>query len=106
MASSVHATALPPVSARELARSHAWCERLARREAGNFYHAFRLLPAAQRRSMCALYAFMRVADDLADEPGLAAEKRQAVERWRRQLDEALSGVYSHPLHPAFHAAVV
>ena len=27
-----------------LADSYAYCERLARREAGNFYHAFRLLP--------------------------------------------------------------
>ena len=53
---------------RPLARSYAWCERLARRAAGNFYHAFRLLPAAQRRSMCALYAFSRVADDLSDGP--------------------------------------
>ena len=49
-----------------LSASYAWCERLARRQAGNFYHAFRLLPAAQRRAMCALYAFMRVSDDLTD----------------------------------------
>jgi len=35
-----------------LAGSYAYCERLARREAGNFYHAFRLLPADQRRAMC------------------------------------------------------
>ncbi len=34
-----------------LGQSHAWCERLARREAGNFYHAFHLLPAGQRRAM-------------------------------------------------------
>ena len=41
-----------------LADSYAYCERLARREAGNFYHAFRLLPRPQRLAMCALYAFM------------------------------------------------
>ena len=33
-----------------LARSYAFCEQLARREAGNFYHAFRVLPGAQRRA--------------------------------------------------------
>lgn len=82
--------------------SYAWCERLARREAGNFYHAFRLLPADQRRAMCALYAFMRVADDLTDGPQELAEKRLALAEWRRQFEAALEGVYNHPLHPAFH----
>ena len=48
--------------------SYAYCERLARREAGNFFHAFQVLPRPQRRAMCALYAFMRQTDDLADGP--------------------------------------
>ncbi len=91
--------------AQDLARSYAYCERLARREAGNFYHAFRLLPADQRLAMCALYSFMRVADDLADGPGASEEKRPLLTDWRRRLDEALEGTYSHPLHPAFHHAI-
>jgi phytoene synthase len=88
-----------------LAASHAYCEQLARRQAGNFYHAFRLLPTDQRRAMCALYSFMRVADDLTDEAGPTEEKRTALESWRRQLREALAGCYSHPLHAAFHHTV-
>jgi phytoene synthase len=88
-----------------LTQSYAWCERLARTQAGNFYHAFRLLPAPKRRAMCALYAFMRVADDLADGPETVEDKRQALADWRRQLDDALAGVYHHPLHPAFHHTV-
>jgi 15-cis-phytoene synthase len=88
-----------------LAHSYAYCERLARREAGNFYHAFQLLPRAQRRSMCALYAFLRVADDLADEGGTAAEKQAALESWRRQLAAALAGKYDHPLFAALHHSV-
>ncbi len=88
-----------------LARSYVYCEGLARREAGNFYHAFRLLPADQRRAMCALYSFLRVADDLADGPGTAEEKRGPLGDWRRRLDEAVKGVYSHPLHPALHHAL-
>jgi phytoene synthase len=88
-----------------LARSACYCERLARREAGNFYHAFRILPGPQRRSMCALYAFMRVTDDLADQPGQVESKRQRLSAWRRQLGEALAGHYSHPLHEAFHDTV-
>lgn len=90
------------VQVSSLSSSYAWCERLARRQAGNFYHAFRLLPADQRRAMCALYAFMRVTDDLTDGPQAVAEKMQALSDWRRQFDAALGGVYSHPLHPAFH----
>ena len=66
------------------ASSYAWCERLARAQAGNFYHAFRLLPADQRRAMSALYSFMRVADDLADGAGAPEEKRVSLEDWRRQ----------------------
>src|SRR5271163_4091232 len=81
-------------------RSFAYCERLTRRNAGNFYFAFRLLPAEQRRALCALYAFMRVADDLADEPGLIADKRHNLVNWRRQLHDTLAGKDSHPLHPA------
>jgi phytoene synthase len=92
-------------SRRQCGRSHAYCERLARQQAGNFYHAFRLLPTDQRRGMCALYSFMRVADDLTDTSGATEEKRAAVESWRRQLHEALRGRYCHPLHPAFHGTV-
>lgn len=85
--------------------SYAWCERLARRAAGNFYPAFRLLPGDQRRGMCALYAFCRVSDDLSDEPGEPAVKRAALLGWRHALHAALEGDYSHPLHPALHDTV-
>jgi 15-cis-phytoene synthase len=107
---SPHSTP-PPQGGRErkgggeLARSYTFCERLARREAGNFYHAFRLLPAEQRRAMSALYSFMRVTDDLADGPGSPEEKRGPLQDWRRRLDACLEGAYSHPLHPAFHDAM-
>ncbi len=90
---------------RSRAESYAFCERLARREAGNFYHAFRLLPRPQRRAMCALYAFMRVADDLSDGPESIPEKRALLDDWRRQLDRALAGSYEHPLYAALHHTV-
>src|SRR5437763_1796751 len=88
-----------------LARSYHYCEALTRREAGNFYPAFRLLPAAQRRSMCALYAFMRIADDLSDEPAPLEVKREQLRRWRTALREALAGHYRHPALPALHDTV-
>jgi phytoene synthase len=89
----------------ELARSYAYCERLARRAAGNFYHAFRLLPTDQRLAMCALYSFLRVADDLADAPGPAEERRGPLGRWRSSFHAALEGDYEHPLHPALQDTV-
>jgi len=85
----------------DVAASYRWCEAVARQQAGNFYHAFRLLPGDQRRAMCALYAFMRVTDDLADEPGELAAKRERLALWRQQLDDTLAGRPSHPLLPAF-----
>jgi phytoene synthase len=88
-----------------LARSYTYCERLARREAGNFYIGFRVLPRSQRLAMCALYAFMRIADDLSDEPGRAGDKREKLAAWRGHLERALAGHYVHPIHEALHHAV-
>src|SRR5581483_9921723 len=82
----------------ELARSYDYCDRLARREAGNFYNAFRVLPRQQRLATCALYAFLRIADDLSDEPGALEAKRARLVAWRQGLRRALEGADSHPLH--------
>jgi phytoene synthase len=88
-----------------LARSYAYCERLARREAGNFYPAFRLLPRPQRRAMCALYAFLRIADDLSDEPADVEVKKKLLVDWRAGLEGALRGTYRHRLHEALRHTV-
>jgi 15-cis-phytoene synthase len=76
---------------RALQASYRFCGAVARREARNFYYAFLLLPDARRRSMCALYAFLRHTDDLADEPGFAAAKARALDAWRLDLASALAG---------------
>lgn len=82
-----------------LAQSYAECTRIARSRAKNFYYSFLALPAHKRQGMCALYAFMRVCDDLSDEAGAT---RAALEDWRTQLDQALeSEPPSHPIWPAF-----
>src|SRR3954465_10555833 len=74
-----------------LEASYGFCSEIARREARNFYFAFRLLPPQGRLSMCALYAFMRHTDDLADENGPAAGKEQALAAWKDELDSAIAG---------------
>ncbi len=50
--------------------------------------------------MNALYAFMRVTDDLADEPGEVAAKRKNLTAWRAGLLDSLTGRFTHPVFPA------
>ena len=78
------------------------CRRIARASASNFYYAFFMLPQAKRDALCALYAFMRLVDDVSDTVGSAADKQRGLARWRAALDAAAAGdVSSHPILPAF-----
>src|SRR5438270_1880649 len=89
----------------ELAHSYTYCDRLARREAGNFYAGFRVLPRPQRLATCALYAFLRIADDLSDGPQEPAQKRALLAAWREGFDRALCGEHTHRVFPALQHAV-
>lgn len=67
--------------------AYAYCRDVARREAKNFYWAFRVLPRVKSDAMCAVYAFMRRADDLSDDESRSMEERRElmtgwVARWR------------------------
>jgi phytoene synthase len=72
------------VSGPALERAYAECRIIARREAKNFYYAFVALPAPRRNAICAIYAFMRQADDLSDDESLTREER------RKRLDAWLN----------------
>ncbi|WP_406699928.1 phytoene/squalene synthase family protein [Singulisphaera sp. Ch08] len=74
-----------------LRASYRFCGTLSRKEAKNFYYSFLVLPAPLRRSMCALYAFLRHTDDLADEPAPAGDQRARLDAWRQSVDRALTG---------------
>ena len=80
--------------------SYAHCRHVARRAASSFYMSFFLLPAAQRNAMCALYAFLRHTDDIADEPAPLDDRRNAMQRWRAALDVAVTGHTNDPILPA------
>ncbi|HEX4593908.1 MAG TPA: phytoene/squalene synthase family protein [Bryobacteraceae bacterium] len=85
------------------ATSYAVCRRIARTRARNFYYSFLLLSRPQRDAMCAIYAFMRYCDDISEREGAS---REAIDRWRSDLDRALAGEYGdNPLWPAFHDTV-
>jgi phytoene synthase len=66
----------------ELSAAYDVCRSIAKREAKNFYYAFRVLPRHKSDAMCAVYAFMRKADDLADDESLSIEtRREAMAAW-------------------------
>jgi phytoene synthase len=65
-----------------LDRAYAECRSIARREAKNFYYAFIALPTERRNAICAIYAFMRRADDLADDESCSvAARRENLDEW-------------------------
>jgi hydroxysqualene synthase len=74
-----------------LARAYAACEALARSHYENFPVASRLLPAPMRPHVAAVYAFARVADDIADEGSApAAERLVQLNAWQRRLHAAVA----------------
>ncbi|MBX3437537.1 MAG: phytoene/squalene synthase family protein [Planctomycetaceae bacterium] len=82
-----------------VAESFRYCRGLARRTGRNFYFSFLTLPKPLFLDMCALYAFMRVTDDLGDDESRSPVQRQAALRsWRGELESILAG------EPATHPA--
>ncbi|NUN47432.1 MAG: phytoene/squalene synthase family protein [Candidatus Brocadiae bacterium] len=79
-----------PPAAIPVEEAYVWCEALTRRAARNFWLPIRGLDPARRNAMCALYAFSRGADDIADEPGIA-DREERFADCRRRLDGAFSG---------------
>jgi squalene synthase HpnC len=73
-----------------LARAYAACEALARSHYENFPVASRLLPAPMRPHVAAVYAYARIADDIADEGSAPPEERLAkLNAWQRRLHAAV-----------------
>jgi phytoene synthase len=75
--------------------AYAACRAIAKREAKNFYYAFVALPMTRRNAICAIYAFMRQADDLADDESLSRDERRVrldawLADWRRVCGGSLS----------------
>jgi squalene synthase HpnC/squalene synthase HpnD len=86
----------------DVTASYDACRSVARNSSSNFYYAFYLLPEPKRRAFCALYAFMRLVDDAADQAGSAADKQRGLARWRALTDAAFAGdVSGHAILPAF-----
>ena len=77
------------------AEAYSICRSIAQREAKNFYYAFRVLPQHKSDAMCAVYAFMRRADDIADDESMPIEDRRLlmanwVAAWRIARNSGIS----------------
>jgi len=91
-----------------LREAYAVCRAIAKREAKNFYYAFVALPEPRRNAICAIYAFMRKADDLADDETVPmAERRAGLDTWLTEWHAASAGgATSDPVFIAVRDAVV
>ena len=85
-------------AAPALEAAYLFCRQVAKREAKNFYYSFRVLPKAKRDAMCAVYAFMRQADDLSDDESRSLEERCArMEAWRNDWRRSRADATDDPV---------
>ncbi len=57
----------------------------------SFFWGMRLLPAAKRQAMFAIYAFCREVDDIADSEAPPAKKQAELALWRAEVDALYAG---------------
>lgn len=108
------AASLPPEVAAPLERvwtveeAYAYCTRLTKAHYENFPVGSWLAPAALQPAIHSLYAFMRAADDFADEgrrAGDEAERLAWLGTWQTMLNECEVGVARHPIFVALRATL-
>lgn len=79
-------------AAPQLVMAYSVCRGITRTAAKNFYYAFLVLPRRKREALCAVYAFMRRCDDIADDESLSfSERRQKLDAWLDALHRAQQG---------------
>ncbi len=76
----------------QLRTAYAICRHITRSAARNFYYAFLVLPGSKRDALSAVYAFMRQADDISDDPALPSDKKRArLSGWLEALHQVVAG---------------
>ncbi|MGO9123427.1 MAG: phytoene/squalene synthase family protein [Terriglobales bacterium] len=76
----------------QLAMAYSVCRGITRSAAKNFYYAFLVLPRPKRQALCAVYAFMRRCDDIADDAAQPMQERQQrLASWLDAAHRALAG---------------
>lgn len=80
-----------------LAPAYAHCAAVTRRAGSSFAAAFWMLSPRRRRALHAIYAFCRLADDIADDPSVRGDRGLLLARWREELRDAYLGKARHPV---------
>jgi 15-cis-phytoene synthase len=76
----------------QLRAAYGVCRHIARSAAKNFYYGFLALPARKRNALSAVYAFMRHADDISDDPSIPPEqRREKLTEWMNGLRRVVDG---------------
>ena len=76
----------------QLRAAYGVCRHIARSAAKNFYYGFLVLPGRKRDAISAVYAFMRRADDISDDPSVPPEqRREKLGQWIRALRLVVDG---------------
>jgi 15-cis-phytoene synthase len=76
----------------QLRAAYGVCRHIARSAAKNFYYGFLVLPARKRDALSAVYAFMRHADDISDDPSIPApQRRERLDEWINALRRVVAG---------------
>jgi len=86
-----------PTRAPDLAEAYAHCAGVVRASGSSFASAFWMFPRPRRRALHAVYAFCRLADDIADDPAVRGDRGALLERWAAELREAYHGTPRHPV---------
>jgi 15-cis-phytoene synthase len=76
----------------QLHAAYSVCRHIARSAARNFYYGFLVLPKDKRNAISAVYAFMRRADDISDNPSLPPQqRREELDLWVNALRRVAAG---------------
>jgi len=94
-----------PAAPPGLAAAYEHCRRVTRRSGSSFASAFWMVSPPRRRALHAIYAFCRLADDIADDPALRGDRDELLARWRDELDAAYLEKSTHPVGIALGDAV-
>ena len=89
----------------EVLDAYAQCARVTRESGSSFASAFWMLPRAKRRAVHAIYAFCRLADDIADDPAIGGDRTRLLALWRAELEAAYRGKSTHPVGIALTDAI-
>ncbi len=87
--------------------AHAYCEHLLRSRSDSFDLplATSRLPRSVQPHVLSIYAFVRAADDFADEPTYAGQRHFALEQWEHELFRTFHGEANHPIFVALRDTI-